>query len=89
MNTNEINLFLTVPKEYKSSDVTPDDIVNVIIDLLNEYETKFKSGCVKQRGTNKFIGYPIKENITNYNKRVPECDTANLFNDVMQKNAVY
>lgn len=89
LNTNELNLFLTVPKEYKSTDVTPDDILNVTIGLLKEYEVKFKSGYVKQRGTNKFVGYPIKEYLTNYNKRVPEYDTANLFNETIQKIAVY
>ncbi|EGO5081051.1 DEAD/DEAH box helicase family protein [Enterococcus faecalis] len=89
LNANKLNLFLTVPKEYKSTDVTPDDILNVVIELLKEYEVKFKSGYVKQRGTNKFIGYRINEYLTNYNKRVPEYDTANLFNETMQKIAVY
>ncbi|MDN6233064.1 MAG: DEAD/DEAH box helicase family protein, partial [Staphylococcus simulans] len=89
LNANELNLFLTVPKDYKSTDVTPDDILNVVIELLKEYVVKFKSGYVKQRGTNKFIGYPINEYLTNYNKRVPEYDTANLFNEAMQKIAVY
>ena len=89
LNANELNLFLTVPKDYKSTDVTPDDILNVVIELLKEYEVKFKSGYVKQRGTNKFIGYPINEYLTNYNKRVPKYDTANLFNEAMQKIDVY
>lgn len=89
LNANKLNLFLTVPKEYKSTDVTPDDILNVVIEFLKEYEVKFKSGYVKQRGTNKFIGYRINEYLTNYNKRVPEYDTANLFNETMQKIAVY
>ena len=89
LNANELHLFLTVPKEYRSIDITPDDILNVIIELLKEYEVKFKSGYIKQRGTNKFIGYPIKEYLTNYNKRVPEYDTMNLFNETMQKIEVY
>lgn len=89
LNANELKLFLNVPKEYKSTDVTTDDILNVTIGLLKEYEVKFKSGYVKQRGTNKFVGYPIKEYLTNYNKRVPEYDTANLFNETMQKIHVY
>ena len=89
LNANELNLFLTVPKNYKLTDVTPDDILNVVIELLKEYEVKFKSGYVKQRGTNKFIGYPINEYLTNYNKRVPKYDTANLFNEAMQKIDVY
>ncbi|NMC60408.1 MAG: DEAD/DEAH box helicase family protein, partial [Candidatus Methanofastidiosa archaeon] len=89
LNANELHLFLTVPKEYRSIDITPDDILNVIIELLKEYEVKFKSGYIKQTGTNKFIGYPIKEYLTNYNKRVPEYDTMNLFNETMQKIEVY
>lgn len=89
LNADELHLFLTVPKEYRSIDITPDDILNVIIELLKEYEVKFKSGYIKQRGKNKFIGYPIKEYLTNYNKRVPEYDTMNLFNETMQKIEVY
>lgn len=89
LNADELHIFLTVPKEYRSIDITPDDILNVIIELLKEYEVKFKSGYIKQRGTNKFIGYPIKEYLTNYNKRVPEYDTMNFFNETMQKIEVY
>ena len=63
--------------------------MKVTIDLLKEYEVKFKSGYIKQRGTNKFIGYPIREYLTNYNKRVPEYDTANLLNEATQKFAAY
>ncbi|MXR78913.1 restriction endonuclease, partial [Enterococcus faecalis] len=81
LNASKLKLFLNVPKEYKSSDITPDEILKVTIDLLKEYEVKFKSGYVKKRGTNKFIGYPISEYLTNYNKRVPEYDTANLLNE--------
>ena len=43
LNANELNLFLTVPKNYKLTDVTPDDILNVVIELLKEYEVKFKT----------------------------------------------
>ena len=89
LNANNLKLFLTVPKEYRSIDITADEILNVMIDLLKEYETKFKSGYIKKRGTNKFIGYPINEYLTNYNKRIPEYDTANLLTEATQKVAVY
>ncbi|MFT8930230.1 MAG: DEAD/DEAH box helicase family protein [Sporolactobacillus sp.] len=89
LNAEKLKLFLTVPKEYKSSDISPDEILKVTIDLLKEYEVKFKTGYVKQRGTNRFIGYPIREYLTNYNKRVPEYDTANLLNEATQKVAAY
>ncbi|MBP3039349.1 DEAD/DEAH box helicase family protein [Bacillaceae bacterium Marseille-Q3522] len=89
LNAGNLKLFLTVPKEYKASDISPNEILKVTIDLLKEYEVKFKSGYIKQRGTNRFIGYPIREYLTNYNKRVPEYDTANLLNEVTQKVAAY
>ncbi|KAE8561481.1 DEAD/DEAH box helicase family protein [Paenibacillus polymyxa] len=89
LNAENLKLFLTVPKEYKSSDISTYEILKVTIDLLKEYEVKFKSGYIKQRGTNKFIGYPIKEYLTDYNKRVPEYDTANLLNEATQKVAAY
>ena len=89
LNAGSLKLFLTVPKEYKESDISPNEILKVTIDLLKEYEVKFKSGYIKQRGTNRFIGYPISEYLTNYNKRIPEYDTANLLNEVTQKVASY
>ena len=89
LNAGNLKLYLTVPKEYKASDISPDEILKVTIDILKEYEVKFKSGYVKQRGTNRFIGYPIREYLTNYNKRVPEYDTANLLNEATQKVAAY
>lgn len=89
LNASKLKLFLTAPKEYKSTDITADEILKVTIDLLKEYEVKFKSGYVKKRGTSRFVGYPISEYLTNYNKRVPEYDTANLLNEATQKVAVY
>lgn len=89
LNAGKMKLFLTVPKEYKSTDITADEILKITIDLLKEYEVKFKSGYVKKRGTNRFVGYPINEYLTNYNKRVPEYDTANLLTEATQKVAVY
>ena len=89
LNAGNLKLFLTVPKEYKASDISPNEILKVTIDLLKEYEVKFKSGYIKQRGTNRFIGYPISEYLTNYKKRVLQYDTTNLLNEATQKVAVY
>ncbi|MCM3784925.1 DEAD/DEAH box helicase family protein [Neobacillus mesonae] len=89
LNAGNLKLFLTVPKEYKASDISPNEILKVTIDLLKEYEVKFKSGYIKQRGTNKFIGYPIREYLTDYKKRVPEYDTANLLIQATQKVDAY
>lgn len=89
LNSGNLKLFLTVPKEYKASDITPNEILKVTIDLLKEYEMKFKSGYIKKRGTNRFIGYPIREYLTNYKKRVPEFDTANPLIQATQKVVTY
>ena len=78
LNASKLKLFLTVPKEYKSTDITADEILKVTIDLLKEYEVKFKSGYVKKRGTNKFVGYPISEYLTNYNKGTSKNSSKNL-----------
>lgn len=89
LNSREMRLFLTVPKQLNSSDISADDILKVIINVLKEYEVKFKSGYIKKRGTNKFIGYPIKDYLTNYNKRVPKYDTSKLFIGSTQQVSSY
>lgn len=75
LNADKLKLFLTVPQEYRSEALTADEILKVTIDLLKEYQVKIQSGYVKERGTNKFKGYLIKDYLSNYNKRVPEYDT--------------
>lgn len=89
LNADNLKLFVIVPKEFNATDISPEDLLNITIDLLKEYEVTFKSGYIKQRGTNRFMGYPIREYLTNYNKRVPEYDTATIMNDVTQKVAAY
>lgn len=88
LNANNLKLFLTVPVEYREANLTAEEILKVIIDLLKEYQVKIQSGYVKQRGTNNFIGYPIKEYLSDYNKRVPEYDTQTQF-DKTQDIKVY
>ena len=88
LNSNNLKLFLTVPVEYREANLTAEEILKVIIDLLKEYQVKIQSGYVKQRGTNNFIGYPIKEYLSDYNKRVPEYDTQTQF-DKTQDIKVY
>lgn len=89
LNAKKLKLFVNVPMKYTSNAFSPDDILNITVDLLKEYEVKFKSGFIKERGTNQFVGYPIKEYLVDYKKRVPEYDTANLLIDATQKVADY
>ena len=88
LNASHLRLFLTVPVEYREANLTAEEILKVIVDLLKEYQVKIQSGYVKQRGTNNFIGYPIREYLSDYNKRVPEYDTQTQF-DKTQDIKVY
>ncbi|MFC6316424.1 DEAD/DEAH box helicase family protein [Lapidilactobacillus achengensis] len=88
LNASHLRLFLTVPVEYREANLIAEEILKVIVDLLKEYQVKIQSGYVKQRGTNNFIGYPIREYLSDYNKRVPEYDTQTQF-DKTQDIKVY
>lgn len=88
LNANNLKLFLTVPVEYREVNLTSEEILNVIVEILKEYQVKIQYGFIKQRGTNNFIGYPIKEYLSDYNKRVPEYDTQTQF-DKTQDIKVY
>ncbi|WP_288529816.1 DEAD/DEAH box helicase family protein [uncultured Secundilactobacillus sp.] len=88
LNAKNLRLFLTVPVEYKEENLTADEILTVMINLMKEYQLKIKSGYVKQRGTHKFIGYPIKNYLSDYNKRVPKYDTQTEF-DKTQDIKIY
>lgn len=88
LNANKLKLFLTVPIEYREINLTAEEVLKVVIELLKEYQVKIQSGFVKQRGTNKFVGYPINEYLADYNKRVPEYDTQTQF-DKTQDIKVY
>ncbi|GAB5053689.1 DEAD/DEAH box helicase family protein [Pediococcus parvulus] len=79
LNAKKLKLFLTVPIGYREVNLTANEVLKVVVDLLKEYQVKIQSGYVKQRGTNKFIGYPIKKYLSDYNKRVPEYDTQTVF----------
>lgn len=82
LNANKLKLYLDVPTDFTSKDITVDEVLKVIVELLKEYEVKIKSGYIKERGTNKFIGYPIKEYLSNYSKRVPQMKTIYSTQDV-------
>jgi type III restriction enzyme len=58
------------------ADLTPMEKLKIIETYLLEVAQKIKKGYSNQRGTGKFIGYPVKEYITDYRKRVPNYDTS-------------
>lgn len=71
--------FIRVAAGVNQEDLNPKDKLGAIELYLKEVEHQIRKGYLSKRGTNEFIGYPIKEYITNYRKRVPKYDTKNAF----------
>src|SRR5699024_5474834 len=67
--------YVTIPRTMDSSILTPVEKLNVLERYFIDVFKQIKAGYNKERGTGKFIGYPIKEYIVNYRKRVPKYDT--------------
>ncbi|WP_440867191.1 DEAD/DEAH box helicase family protein [Staphylococcus shinii] len=81
LNVYNRTFYARVPKTMSSEDITPNETYNLLKDYFDEVEEKIKKGFKKQRGTGRFVGYPIKDFITDYNKRKPNYDTANLISN--------
>lgn len=71
LNLANRNLYATVPSSYSSKHLSPVDRLDIFSRFLTEVEQLLKSGYQKSRGTNRFVAFPIKEYIVDYNKRVP------------------
>lgn len=81
LNLFNRTVYATVPETMKADDLRPDEKLAILETYLFDVAKKIKSGYSKRRGTGKFVGFPIKDYITNYRKRVPNYDTSRLFND--------
>lgn len=88
LNTRNIKLFVNVPLTFTSDLLSPNDILDLTVGLLKEYETKIKSGFIKQRETNKFVGYPISNYLTDYKKRIPRVDSNTLTTQIITATEV-
>ncbi|MGO3605041.1 MAG: DEAD/DEAH box helicase family protein [Pseudolactococcus laudensis] len=88
LNTRNIKLFVNVPLTFTSDLLSPNDILYLTVGLLKEYETKIKSGFIKQRGTNKFVGYPISNYLTDYKKCIPRVDSNTLTTQIITATEV-
>ena len=78
LNLYNRTIYAVTPMSMIQSDLTPMEKLKIIETYLLEVAQKIKKGYSNQRGTGKFIGYPVKEYITDYRKRVPNYDTSNL-----------
>lgn len=81
LNIYNRTVYATVPSSMTKDDLRPNEKLIILETYFLDVAKKIKTGYNKLRGTNKFIGYPIKEYITNFKKRVPNYDTSRLLTD--------
>ena len=70
LNLHNRTIYAVTPISMKQVDLTPMEKLKIIETYLLEIAQKIKKGYSNERGTGKFIGYPVKEYITDYRKRV-------------------
>lgn len=72
------NLILSVETEKETivEDFSAVEKMKIVDRFLDILAGKIKSGYRKEKGTNRFVGYPISEYLADYRKRVPNYDTA-------------
>lgn len=75
LNIYNRTIYVTIPRTMDSSVLTPTEKLSILERYFSDVAKQIKAGYSKHRGTGKFIGYPIKEYIANYRKRVPNYDT--------------
>src|SRR5690625_4116613 len=78
LNIYNRTIYVTIPRTMDSSVLTPTEKLNILERYFSDVAKQIKAGFSKHRGTGKFIGYPIKEYIANYRKRVPNYDTGRM-----------
>ncbi|WP_082918228.1 DEAD/DEAH box helicase family protein [Oceanobacillus sp. Castelsardo] len=86
LNIYNRTIYVTVPSTMTRNILKPSDKLLIIERYFLEVAKQIKHGYSKRRGTGKFIGYPIKEYISNYRKRVPNYDTSRLLTDNNPQN---
>jgi len=75
LNIFNRTIYITIPRTMDSSVLTAVEKLSILERYFLDVSKQIKAGFSKERGTGKFIGYPIKEYISNYRKRVPKYDT--------------
>lgn len=81
LNIFNRTVYAIVPRSMTKDDLRPNEKLKILETHFMDVAKKIKNGYKKRRGTNKFIGYPIREYITDYRKRVPNYDTSIIGND--------
>lgn len=76
LDLQHLVLSVTTEKETIVEDFSDMEKLKIVDSFFNLLAVKIKAGYRKERGTNRFVGYPISEYLTDYRKRVPNYDTA-------------
>lgn len=84
LNIFNRTIYVTVPQMMDGEKLTPSEKLNILERYFIDVSNQIKAGYSKERGTGKFIGYPIKEYIANYRKRVPKYDTGKFIQNEPQ-----
>ena len=79
LHIDNLIIELEVPKSFDEEELTAMDKFLIIENLLEEYMLQITKGYQKEKGTGKFVGYPIKDYVINYRKRLPNIDTSKAF----------
>nr|WP_283652001.1 hypothetical protein [Enterococcus faecium] len=81
LNIQNRTIYANVPIKITRADLTAEEKLRIVELYLLEVAQKIKKNSSSHRGTNKFIGYPLKDYVTDYKKRIPNYDTSKLFMD--------
>ena len=86
LDLQNLVLSVTTEKETIVEDFTTIEKLKIVDNFFSLLSSKIKSGYRKERGTNRFVGYPISEYLTDYRKRVPNYDTARQSDSFIEQN---
>lgn len=78
LNITNRTLYAVVPSMFSRKDFKAEEKLEILEQYLMEVAKKIQTGYQKAIGTNKFIGYPIREYVADYRKRVPNYDTGSM-----------
>src|SRR5699024_7080151 len=75
LNIYNRTIYVNVPQTISIGALTSTEKLNILDRYCVDVSKQNKVDYSKERGTSKFIGYPINEYVTNYRKRKPNYDT--------------
>lgn len=75
LNICNRTIYVVVPRTMDARELTSMEKLSILERYFIDVSKQIVLGYSKERGTGKFVGYPIKEYIGSYRKRVPKYDT--------------